>query len=210
MQYHSSGNEGGNQPIYHGQGSSADSSDHRTLRYFQACAKALDGFLAQKESIPMLLAAVDEHVPVFRRTISYPGLVTEQHISGNPDDVARPDLHKKAQRIMADLVDQDRDRLLDQVKKLEGESRTCIGIEQVARATAEGRVHDLFVAADKTVLGSIDANGKVEPGDGSNGEAAVDLLNEAAAEVLLQGGNAYVMPAEAMPSSTQTLAILRY
>jgi len=36
------------------------------------------------------------------------------------------------------------------------------------------------------------------------------LLNEAAAEVLLHGGNVYVMPAEAIPFSTPILAILRY
>lgn len=211
LQFHTAGREGGDQPIYHGQGSSADSADDRALRYFQACSKALDSYLRQRERDPLLLAAVDEHLPIFQRTTSYPGLVADRHISGNPDDAAPPDLHRKAQEIIADLLESDRDQALEQVEKLKGKERPCTGIEQIAPAMLQGRIQYLFVAADKTVPGRIDlASGEVELGGESNGEAVVDLLNEAAAEVLLHGGNVYVMPAEAIPFSAQALAILRY
>ena len=211
LQFHSAGREGGGQPIYHGQGSSADSADDRTLRYFQACARALDSYLGQKDKDPLLLAAVDEHLPIFQRATSYPGFVADRHISGNPDEAAPSDLHKKAQEIIAGMLDSERDHALEQVERLKGTPRTCTTIDQVATAMIQGRILYLFVAADKTVPGSIDlTSGEVELGSGSNGEAAVDLLNEAAAEVLLHGGGAYVMPSEAIPSSTQALAILRY
>ncbi len=211
LQYHSGGREGRGQPIYHGQGAPADLSNDRTLRYFQACAKALDSYLAQRDKRPLLLAAVDEHLPIFRRAISYRGLVTEWHISGNPDVAGPSDLHKKAQEIIADLLDKDRDHALEEVDRLKGTGRSCTEIEQVATAMIQGRIQHLFVAGDKTLPGRIDLDsGEVELCDGSDGEATVDLLNEAAAEVLLHGGDAYVMPAETIPSATRAAAILRY
>lgn len=211
LQYHSGGRDGGGQPIYHGQGAPSDLSNDRTLRYFQACAKALDSYLTQRGKAPLLLAAVDEHLPVFRRASSYQGLVTDWHISGNPDVAGPSDLHKKAQEIIAGILDKDRDHALEEVERLKGTGRSCSEIDQVAAAMIQGRVQHLFVAGDKTVPGKIDLNsGEVELCDGSNGEAAVDLLNEAAAEVLLHGGDAHVMPAETIPSATQAVAILRY
>lgn len=210
LQFHSSGREGSGQPIYHGQGSGADSANDRTLRYFQACAKALDSHLAQGDSHPLLLAAVDEHVPLFKRATTHPDLLADRHISGNPDDSTSAELHGKAQEIIGDLLDRARNEALEQVKRLKGTERACTSIEQVAQAMLQGRIQDLFVAADKAVPGRIDlSSGEVELGGASNGEISVDLLNEAVAEVLLHGGNAFALPAEVIPSST-SLAILRY
>ncbi len=208
LQFHSSGAQGGGQPIYHGQGSSADSAGDRLLRYFQACAGAVDGLLTgQNESAPLVLAAVDEHVPVFREVSSYAGLIENRWLAGNPDDLSIEDIHARSQPLIQSLIDADEAQLLQRFEELRGSSKVCLGVDKLMPAIVQGRVETAIVAADQSVAGSADlASGEVCRRD----DWGQDLLNDCAAETMLHGGESYVMSSDALPHPSLAAAILRY
>ena len=185
--------------IFHGQGVGIDDAKDDLRLFFQRVDKGLQPIL-QPDRVPLVLAAVDYLMPLYREASSYPHLL-ETGIEGNPDRLSVAELHDRAWPLVQPRFERARSETLALYRRLAGTGRTVEGVGQVTPAAHAGQVETLFVAEGAERWGLLDASDRVEererplPGD-------VDLLDLMVADTLRRGGFVYVLPAAEVPGGT--------
>ena len=197
---------GGRRPaVFHGS-AEPDPKDEIT-RYFRDIDKAL-GELIASDSAPLVLAAVDYLVPLYREVSSIDSLASET-VTGNPDSLGDVALHERAWRIAEGVFDGERNAVAERIDTLWATPKTTADPETLVTSALRGRIDTLFVATDRQIWGAIDEHDRVAihtgPAPGNE-----DLLDLAALETLLAGGTTYALPAEQMPRDVPAVALLRY
>jgi hypothetical protein len=193
--------------IFHGHGVGIDEAKGELLHYFQKIDRALHPLLCG-ERAPLVLAAVDYLMPIYRLANTYPHLL-DRGIEGNPDRLTSRELHDRAWAVVAPHLHEASKKAAARYDYLAGTGRTAGGLEEVVRAACGGGVEVLFVALDRECWGLVDlttdqveVHGRAEPGD-------EDLLNLAALHTLSSGGTVYALPREDVPGGDAAAAIVR-
>jgi hypothetical protein len=197
---------GGRRPaVFHGSGE-PDPKDEIT-RYFRGIDKAL-GELIAADGAPLVLAAVDYLVPLYREVSSITSLASDT-VTGNPDALGEAALHEQAWRIAEGVFEKERTAVADRIDDLWATAKTTADPQTLVTSALQGRVDTLFVALDRQVWGTVGENDQVaiHAGPAPDNE---DLLDLAALETLLAGGTTYALPAEQMPRDVPAVALLRY
>jgi hypothetical protein len=193
----------------HGVGQGTDSKTD-ILRYFHQVDEGLRRLLAG-ERAPMVLAGVDYLLPLYRQASNYPRLIDEG-IVGNPDELRAQELRKKAWDAVRPIFSREREEAVATYQTLAGagSDRASADLVEIVPAAHFGRVGVLFVALGIQRWGSFDrqtsaveVHAQHEPGD-------EDLLDLAAVQTLLQGGNVYAVDAETVPADAPLAAVFRY
>jgi hypothetical protein len=84
-------------------------------------------------------------------------------------------------------------------------------LREIAEASVQGRLSTLLISKGAHEFGVLDRNsGSVELLDPSSGALGDDVLDDIAQEVILRKGQAFVLPQEAMPTSSPIAALLRW
>jgi hypothetical protein len=193
--------------IFHGQGAGIDHSKRDLLRFFQRVDRALVG-LIRNGSVPLVLAAVDYLMPIYRAANTHPTLLADG-ITGNPEGLRADELHARAWPLVAPHFRRGREAATLRYQELKGTGRTANGVHEAVPAACDGRVDSLFVAVGVRVWGSFSGAARtVAVGD--EGVPNEDLLNLAAIHTVLNRGTAYAVPPAEMPDETPVAAILRY
>lgn len=192
--------------IFHGHGVGIDDKKDDLLRYFQQIDRGLHPLL-REEQAPLVLAAVDYLLPIYRQANTYSHLL-EKGIEGNPDRLSNKDLHDRAWALVQPCFQKARKQALAQYCRLAGTGRTACGLEQVVSAAQHGEVETLFVPIDKqrwgrfdAAIGQVEEHDRPEPGD-------EDLLNLAAVQTLLHGKRVHAVESEEVPQAAPLAAIL--
>jgi hypothetical protein len=199
----------GSAPIFHGQGSRKDEVDTDTERYFRAVDRAMVEQFSKPSGLPLVLAALREHQPVFRR-LSQNGALLDTGIDGNPEAMSVDQLRNAAWQAVEP-------RYLDRLTQLSNTFTTDAAhrkgtsdVADAARAAIEGRVLHLLLEADRVRPGRIDrATGSIADLPMDDPEVG-DMLDDLAEAVLRTGGDVVIVPKERMPSESGMAAILRY
>ncbi len=212
LQYHSGGSQTGTGgTIFHGQGGDGDKEDAYIAEYFRRVDEALPQVIAHRDR-PVVLAAVEEWHPVFRKANTAVEIYSKG-ITGSPDNLAPPELHRQAKEVLQDYFHQNQQKDHARYTSLMGSAQTSYEIEEIAPAALDGRIEALFVARGAHRWGVIDrSNNEVELTD-EPGENAHDLVSKAAVETVLHGGRAYLVDAEELPETVDEAvlaAIFRY
>lgn len=191
--------------IFSGHGVGIDDAKDDLLRYFQRIDRGLRPVL-QEERSPLVLAAVDYLLPLYRQANTYPHLL-DTGIEGNPDRLSSKELHDRAWPLVAPLFKHVQEQAVAQYRQLAGTGRTSHEVKEVVAAATEGRIETLFVAQGRPCWGKFDpATGQVEEHDqkkpGDN-----DLLNLAAAHSLRHGKPVYALEPKQMPDRSRLAAV---
>lgn len=194
--------------IFHGHGADADVAKDRLLRFCRAVDAALHPILHQ-EHAPLICAAVDYLVPIYREANTYPRLMQEA-ILGNPDNASADSLHAAAWDAVQPYFWQDRHEALALFRQLAGSGHTSTAVDEVALAAHQGRVATLFVPMDQQVWGRFEPETARAEMHIAHEPRDEDLLNVAAVYTILNGGNLYVVDPADMPDSEPIAALLRY
>lgn len=213
VQVHSAGPRGlGQQPgIVHGHGDDdSERLDQDLLQYFRRVADALDELESPPgDDVPLVLAAVEEYVPLFREASRHRFALVS--LPGSPDRLADGELA----RLGRDLVTRWSRRRLDEAllrwSELGDRSRVSDDIAQIVAAAYQGRVDTLFLAPGPVRWGTfepdlcrVSCHVEREPGDD-------DLVDLAVSRTLSQGGVVIPLPDPALvPEGRPLAAILRY
>lgn len=191
--------------IFHGQGVGIDDAKDDLLRYFQKIDSGLHAIL-RDEQAPLMLAAVEYLVPLYRHANTYPHLLGE-HLTGNPDQLSAAELHDRAWAMVRPQFQKGQQQALAEYQQVNGTPFTAIEPWVVVPAAVLGEVATLFVALDHQVwghfnveTGEVQSHPQPEPGD-------EDLTNLAALFTLRHQGTVFALPAAAMPDG-QTLAAI--
>ncbi|MCB0034170.1 MAG: hypothetical protein KDE51_09130 [Anaerolineales bacterium] len=196
--------------LYHGHGDVETDDKTRLLRYFQIVDKALQSVLAE-ETAPMVIAAVDYLVPIFREASSY-NTILDDHIGGNPDNLSPQELHEKALDILEPLFRQKRQETWDSLAAVQGDEQVVSNIIDVVQVAFQGRVETLFMTAGSPRWGQVNqSTGEVTLEDEPSPKN-IDVLDFAAVQTLKHGGDVFVVTEddEEKSLSEPATAVLRF
>jgi hypothetical protein len=196
-------------PMFHGHGSRKDEVDKDTERYFRAVDRATIAQVSKPSGLPLVLAALPEHQPVFR-AVSQNAALIDTGVDGNPEAMSVEQLRDAAWRAVEPMY-------LKRLAELTGaftqgvvHQKATADLADAARAAIEGRVSHLLVEADRVRPGRIDAaTGGIVDLPMDDPEVG-DMLDDLAEAVLRTGGDVVVVPKDRMPSESGLAAILRY
>lgn len=193
---------GGSAPVYYSHGSARDERKIDLTRFHEALTRALSAAFADP-SLPVVLAATDEHQNGLRAGNRIPQLVDEP-LTGNFDHATPAELHERTAAIVAHWLERKRDDALAGWERARNRGKTADLLDDVAAAALAGRVQRLWVDATRTLPGRLDsASGRCLP-DGEN-----DVLDAIVELVLRKGGEVRPVEPRRLPSTTGVAAELR-
>lgn len=212
LQFHTasgpSGGKGSRPAMFHGQGAPSHDQKDEILRYFQKLDTGIQGVLAGEEA-PLVLAAVDYLLPLYREANTYPHLV-EEGIEGNPENLSAEELRERAWAIVQPRFLEEREAAVQRFRQFADTDGASDQLSEIVPAAHHGRVETLFVALNLQQWGRFDpATNEVriqqdaEPG-------GQDLMDLAAVQTLLHGGNVYAVEQDQMPTDASLTALFRY
>lgn len=199
--------------IVHGQGGEKDIRRDQLLRYFRAIDAAVRDYLKDSNE-PLLLAAVDHYFPIYNEANTYPFLL-EDGLPGGVDLLSETELLENAWPIARPHVNAAQNRMLERFKRVAyqdgGATRKAARtIKRTVHAAREGRISALAIPREQEIWGSFnDETGKLS----MNLEHPADkceLLDFAAMQTILHGGELFVLPEDRMPPDSEVAALLRY
>lgn len=197
--------------VYHGQGAD-DKRDEFVLEDFlRNVAKAVFETI-KEEKAPMVLYGTEKIKFLYKEANRF-NHVLEKSIEGSPDDVKPNDIRIKAWDIVRDIFGQSRDNHIKKYNELAGTGRTSYELSKIVPAAVNGQVEALFVARGNTVWGQFNETDQSVVIHENPGEEDFCLLNKAAIETILNGGEVYTLDREYLPEytvDTPMVAIMRF
>ena len=204
-----SGQTEGQQAMYHGHGKGKEEDKTEILKYFRAVDQGVYEILKEKE-VPLILAAVDYLVPLYREVNSYKNL-EEDFIAGNPEHEDPVLLHEKAKAILRDHFNRERDEKASAFEQALSNAKASYKEEEIVPAAINQRVDTLFIRNLSELWGVFDRGKNEVILREEKGKSNVSLLNMAAVHTILNNGKVYLLDKEEMPApSTKLNAIFRY
>lgn len=213
LQFHtSSGSPGGGKraAIFHTHDASGKLSRTNIRRFFRQINSVLSAWLVN-EHAPLVLAGVDNLLPLYKEVNSYPHLV-EEVIIGNPEMLRADELHQRGWAIVQPLFQQTRRQAESYYQQLLGSTNEKASNEpmHIIQAAFNGRIETLFVALGQRLWGRFDLETSAVELHQEKESGDSDLLNVAIIQTMMNGGAVYAVPLEEMPSRNMLAAIYRY
>lgn len=194
--------------IFHGHGGGLETTKDDILQFLREVDKGLREVI-RGENAPLVLAAVEYLLPIYREANTYPNLL-EKGVTGNPEGGSPEELHRQAWEIVEPYFKQAQQEAVDRYYGFAGTGKTSQHLDTVIRAAHSARVDTLFVPIGVQRWGrfnpddmSVHLHDEPEPGD-------EDLLDFAAIQAILNGGTVYAVEPENVPDSRYVAAIMRY
>lgn len=194
---------------FHGQGSpDRDDIKQDILQYFHLIDRALHEALRNKTA-PLVLVGVEYLMPIYREANTYQHLV-ESGITENPEILKPEELQAQAWSIVEPYFLQTQQQAIAHYHELTGTGKTSTDLKEAVSGAYYGRVEQLFVPVGVQEWGNFDPQANelkihtdAEPGD-------EDLLNSAAIQTLLNGGEVYAVEPDQVPDQALLAAVFRY
>jgi len=188
-----------------GTGSGRETQRTYLADFYKAIDRGLREIVQLSEA-PLVLAGVDEDNALYRTINRYPNLLA-QSVSGSPDGgLSELELVGRAYTIVRSDCTERAARALAESRERVAPVRYANGINAILRAAVEGRVANLYIDETAQMHGVFE--GAKRGGRWNYGEE--DLLNVAAVESILRGGEAFSLPAGRIPNGEPVAAILRF
>jgi hypothetical protein len=213
LQFHTAAPSGarGQGTVYHGQGGPSEEAKERLLAYFRMIDDRVSQVMVNGLApAPLILAMVDYLQPIYRQASKYKNILSDG-ITGNPDELSENALHQAAWNIVAQYSLQPQREAIATYLRLAGSGHTSSDITEILRAAHEGRVASLLMSKLIQQWGVFDSetNDTLLLGDapGSIGE---ELLNLAAVQTILHGGQVYTLGMDQTFGESPLAAVFRY
>lgn len=182
--------------------------DEYLHHFYKAVTRGVQDVL-KEDPAPVVPAGVDYEIGVFRRANMLEH-ASEHAVYGSADGLKGGDLHARALEAVAPEFEAPLRRALDLYEKQGGSDKTTSEPRQVVKAAFEGRVAHLFLAEGERLMGNFDeeAHRVHMPRKARSGDE--DLLNAAALQTMLHGGEVFVIPKQQIPGESEMAAVLRW
>lgn len=197
----------GRAAISHSQDPSDDLKIHISS-WFRTIDKTVATLLSDTKC-PLVLAGVDSLFPLYKEVNSYPYLL-DNGIPGNPDVMQAEELHSKAWAIVEPVFNKEREDATALYRQLAGTGRTTTDVAAAVLAAHHGQVAMIFVAVGVQVWGKVDLEKNLVELDETAQLGDEDLLDSAAIQTLIKGGDVFVVSQEDVPGKGFLAAVLRH
>ncbi len=162
---------------------------------------------------PLVLVADEEIQGHLRKETHLQGML-EHGVVTNPDALEPEDLHRRAYAVVKPMFESARRTAVERFNALYGDrgaaERTVTRAEDVMVAAREGRVGVLLLAETDKVWGHFREDYHRAFPLHHETDGSIDLVEHAATETLLRGGEVHVVSKADLPSGASTVAILRF
>ena len=175
--------------------------------FFREVEQSVHAVMNNKD-IPLVLAAVESEIAIYRRVNTYPHLM-RQAIHGSPGEFTVRELHRRAVGIMGQTFSSPLIQARTEFGDYRGTHLASLNLLQIVRQASEGRVSRLMLRQDAEQRGVWDAETQ-QVQMASDPSFEEDLLNLAAVATLLHGGQAFGLATSAMPDGLDAAAVLRF
>ena len=193
----------------HGIGVKNEELEEYRKRFLRQVNEGLKSFW-HGQSVPVMLAGVDDLVQSFRKELTYASVLPE-HVSGNLDQARPNELLEKAWPIADRHFRQVENEAVAGYAPALANQLASSALEQVLPAALDGRIATLFVARGQNVWGQVSPEGRQPELLPADHPMAHDLLDLAAMKTLHKGGQVYALQSPQMPDSASPVAaIFRY
>lgn len=154
---------------------------------------------------PLVIAGADSTAPFYRQASQVKD-ICEEWVHGNPEHVNDETLHDKALTLLEPQWQRNLHELQEQYGTAHAHQLASNNIYQIVPAAAQGRVGILFVAPEIRKPGKFDPEALIVD-DESDEE---DLIDAAATQTLMTGGQIVIVKPEQIPGDGEVAAIYRY
>lgn len=178
-------------------------------RYFREVDRTILEHHSKPSGLPLILAALPEQQPHFRRLSHNPNLLPEG-IEMGLHALSIEELRSKSWMVMQPRYLKRLEGLLNQFGASHGQGLASDHLEDIGQATRQGRVATLLVEAERQIPGHVDKNDGTATPASEDDVNTPDLLDELTIWTLEQGGEVVVVPTERMPTGTGAAAIYRF
>lgn len=183
--------------------------DRDRERFFREVDRAILEHHSKRSGLPLILAALPDHQAHFRKLSHNPHLLAEG-IDNDPSLLSQNELREKSWLVMQPRYIKRLEGFIDRFGESLGQGLASEAIEEIGRATREGRVATLLVEADRRIPGQVDKDeAKALPAEEADASTP-DLLDELTVWTLEQGGEVIAVPAERMPTQSGAAALYRF
>lgn len=204
----SPGSDGSLTGIRHGQGPGGEDEKKNLRQFFRQVDHGLNEELSNKQ-LPLLVAAVDYYLPIYRDVSSYPHLLDEV-ISGNPEHKPTDELRQEAWERVGKQFEKGRSEIAEAVKDGIATGKGSNDLESVAPAAYHGRVATCFVALGVQRWGIFHEEEGTITFVEEEQPRVKDLLDFVAVHTWLHRGNVYAVKPENVPGGGSVAALYRY
>lgn len=176
-------------------------------QYARQIDAALRPVLAGRDE-PLILAATEPLLSIYRSVNSYPGLV-EEPIHTSPGEMTPAQLADAARPILDGVYAARVRAFAELFRQREGEGRAVSDIAQAARAATFGAIDTLLVDIDEVVAGTVADDGSVRFAEGESA-GTYGVVDEIAGRALVSGATVLGVRRDDIPGKASLAAVLRY
>jgi hypothetical protein len=197
---------------FHGHGAIEQHDEVETRKYFRKVDEALNKLMAQEQEVPLVIAGIDDLIPLYEEANTYPYLVEDEGISMDPHVLDLQALHRKAWDVVEPRFTEERTELVNTYQMLagQGNERASDELDAIVPAAVFERVEVLWVPLGVQVWGTFDPEtAEIEVHD-EPGVEDQDLLDLAAEHTLFNSGTIYAVEPGEVPGDGNLAAIFRY
>lgn len=195
--------------MIHGYGEGKDDVKKELLKFYKAVDVAILKTLKNTKA-PLVLSCTDEVFYHYKSISKYPNIF-DSNVSGDPEFVNKNKLHEVSWELLQPYFNTTRNEKIESFKELYNTSKTGYEISEILPLAVEGKVDTLFVQEDVELYGIYNKINRFVRLDPEKNTSNTSLINLAALDTFLQGGNVYFLKADEMPFKDRPLnAIYRY
>jgi hypothetical protein len=180
----------------------------RMLEYVQAIDRALRPFLAGTTE-PLILAAAEPLVGIFRGANSFPRLV-EEVITGNPEEKSDEELATAARLVLDKLYSGKVAKLKEDFEARVAAGTAHVDLSDIARAATYGAIEILIADIDRRVPGTIDDETGVIALADEDEPSNYGVVDEILRRSLASNAKVYALRAEDVPGGGAVAAAVRF
>ena len=194
---------------YHGIGSGKPDEKANISLYMDEVDETLWKEVLSTKHIPLLLAAVDYMIPIFRKRSNYRHIVDDA-LTGNFEHESVNSLYEKAREKMKPYFEQERSAALDRYANNSGNGLTSPIPDDVIPACYYSRADVLFVQKGAQLWGTFNERDNKLVLHGAEQDGDECLVNAAAAKAVETGAAVFLLEKDEMPADSPMAALMRY
>lgn len=175
--------------------------------YFKQIEHGVSQALRGK-SAPLVLCGVEYEAAMYRKINSYPNLISEE-VRGSANSLKSGEMHARALEALDRWYESKVEEAIADWNHRVGAGASN-RLKDVVTAAHDGRVMTLLISDSQEQTGSFDEATHQVKGKETGGAEDEDLVNDAAVQTVMHGGNVLVAPHQKMPNGSPLAAIFRY
>ncbi len=195
--------------VMSGVSNDADRQPEYTHNFFRTIDRAVNA-ATRERALPLVLVGVESELAIYREVNTY-SLLAPTGVLGSPDSFKGGEMHARGLRALSTFVAPATEKTLSEIDKLVGTGHASLHAADIVSAAHEGRIAHLFLQSSAEYLGTFDPDKNKTTHHASNGnDDRHNLMDDAARQTILHGGQVTVLTGRQMPNGVPVCAVYRY